>query len=128
MPASGSLTSTDKHYHCHLFDVLSNKSLSSGDSRQVNNRGFCVDSTKPIGLSIRNSNESGLTECVDSRKMVNSLAAAQEYHSFDYFITFTGNHRNTPGVSFLDQWKRYEDRKSSFPDWNSMHTGDRDKL
>ena len=60
--------------------------------------------------------------------MVNGLAAAQEYHSFDYFITFTGNHHKTPGVSFLDQWKRYEEWKSSFPDWNSMHPGDRDEL
>ena len=91
------------YYCCCLFYALSYKALRSGDSRQVINCGCCVDSTKPIGLSIRNSNESGLTECVDSQNMVNGLAAAQEYHSFDYFIIFTGNHRKTPCVSFLDQ-------------------------
>ena len=66
--------------------------------------------TIPMNLDWQN------VECVDSRKMVNGLAAAQEYHSFDYFITFTGNHHKTPGVLFLDQWNIYEEWKSSFPD------------
>ena len=128
LTASGSLTSSDKHYQFHLFDVLSNKALSNGDSRQVINRGFQVDATKPIGLSVRNSNESGMTECVDSHKMVRGLAAAQEYHKFSYFITLTCNHSKTPGVSFLDLWKRSDEWKSSFPNWNSMHPGDKEEL
>ena len=113
--AAGCLTSTDKFYIAFLFDLLSNISLARGDSRQFINRGFQVDSTKPIGISSRRQGESGMTSCVDSHKMVRGLAASQMYHNWPFFLTFTLNQNQTPGVQFFYKWKRGEEWTDVFP-------------
>ena len=126
--ASGQITGTCPHYHRFLFDILGNKALSKGDSRQIINRGFQVDASHPMGISTRNNNQDGLTECIDSHDMVRGLAAAQEYILFDLFITFTANHSKTPGLQFLHHWKRSEKWGSHFRDYHTMPNTDRQEL
>ena len=122
---SGSLMSTDKNYHFYSHDVLANKALAHGDSRQVISRGFQVDASKPIGLSVRNSNTTGLTECVDSHKMVRGLAASQEYHEYHKFTTITANHSQSPGLKPIHEWKVKEGWSDMFPNWKTMNCFDK---
>ena len=100
-----SLSSTCPHYLRFQYDILSNIALSNGNSRDIINRGFQVDAKSPTGLVVRNKGQSTLSESVDSRDMVRGLSASQEWIKWDWFITFTGNHSMTPGLSFLHQWK-----------------------
>ena len=120
LTTSGSLTMTDAHYHKFWFDVMSNKALSMGDSRQIIERGFQVDSSSNIGLSVRNKNNSGLTESVDSLEMVRGLAASQQYIKWDLFLTATNNQALTPGMVFLHQWKKSDKWTSQFPGFADM--------
>ena len=122
---SGSLMSTDKNYHFYSHDVLANKALAHGDSRQVISRGFQVDASKPLGLSVRNSNTTGLTECVDSHKMVRGLAASQEYHEYHKFTTITANHSQSPGLKPIHEWKVKEGWSDMFPNWKTMNCFDK---
>ena len=115
LTASGSLTSTCPHYLRFVHDVFTNKALSTAHSSQVLERGFQVDTSNNIGLSIRNSSQNGLTENVDSYDMVRGLSASQEYVKFMWFITFTCNHSETPGVQFLHHWKKSGNWKCFFP-------------
>ena len=115
-----SLTSTCPHYLRFQYDILANIALSKGDSRQIINRGFQVDVNSPVGLSVRNNNQSALTESVDSYDMVRGLAASQEYTNWDWFITFTCNHSKTPGVNFLHEWKKSEEWASQLDRYHTM--------
>ena len=125
---SGSLMSTDKNYHFYSYDILANKALAHGDSRQVISRGFQVDTSKPLGLSTRNSNTTGLTECVDSHKMVRGLAASQEYHEYHKFTTITANHKHSPGLKPIHEWKVKEGWSDMFPNWEKMNRFDQEEI
>ena len=124
---TGSLTSTDPHYLRFEYDVMGNIALSKGDSRQILNRGFQVDVNNPTGLAARNSDETNLTECVDSFKMVHGIAASQEYIKWDWFITFTNNNSQTPGVQFFQHWKRSEAWSSQIPDYDHFSPNEQEE-
>ncbi len=128
LTASGSLTSTCPHYCKHLFDVMSNMALSKGDSRQIINRGFQVDANSPLGLRSRNSEHSTLTECVDSQEMVRGLSASQKYIRWGWFITFTQNQSETPGLNFIHHWKRLGLWKRHFPGYYELSPLDQQEI
>ena len=120
LTASGSLTSSDPHYMRFMYDLCANHALNHDDSRQIMKRGFQVDTSTKIGLSSRGKNESGLSECIDSQEMVRGLVASQEWITYDYFITFTCNHSQSPGISYLHQWKQNINWADHYPNFNDI--------
>lgn len=102
------LTQTCKFYHRHRHDVQGNAALSKGDSRQINEQGFRVDTKSPTGLSVDGDTDGSLKESVDSQFMVLGLSASQEFHKWDYFGTATPNQSETPGLKHITDFKRSE--------------------
>ena len=64
-----------------------------------------MDNKSSNGIGLRQSNQSNLTGSVDGRKMVLNLSASQEYIKYSWFLTFTANHSEHPGLSHLHCWK-----------------------
>ena len=104
--SASSTSSNNTHYIKFLWDILCNKALSTGDSRQILNRGFQVDSNSALGFSVRNREQSCMTDSVDSVRIVRSLAMSQKFIKWNVFFTCTCCHRDTPGVCHLHRWKR----------------------
>ena len=102
--------------------------LSNGDSRQILTGGFQVDPESKTGISVRNADQSGLAEMIDSQRMVRGLAATQEYHKFNLFITFTCNQNETPGVAHLLEWKKSEEWMSNFEWYGTLSDAEREEL
>lgn len=87
------------------FNILANKQLSQGDSRQILKRGFQVDTpNSSTGLNVLNSGNSNLTKSIDSQSIVRCLAASREYLKYHWFLMFTKNDSESQGVQFLHQW------------------------
>ncbi len=126
--ALGSLTGTCTHYHRFLYDVMGNVMLSTGDSRQILNRGFQIDPGTNMGLSVRNQGSSSLSEVIDSVKMVRALGASQKYHHQTFFFTITANQSRTPGLQHITEHKRSEDWTSSLPEWSECFRRERQEI
>ena len=71
--ASSSL-GTDPSFACSVFDELGNIEMSRHHSRDVYDQGFVVDNASKTGMSVRDMGYTGLSESVDSHKMVLRLA------------------------------------------------------
>ena len=56
-------------------------------------------------MSIRDPDHTNLSESIDSNKMVNNLAGAQQFIPFSMFLTLTANHSIHPGLASLHAWK-----------------------
>ena len=65
---------------------------------------------------------------VDSQCMLRGLAATQEYHTFNLFVTFTCNHTNTPGVEHLTARKKSEEWTPRFPGWHNFSDAEKYEL
>ena len=74
-------------------------------SRDVFERGFVVDNKSPCGISVRDNGHVELLGSVDSRQMVKNLAASQQCVKYAWFLTFTANQSEHPGLSNLHKWK-----------------------
>ena len=70
-------------------------------------------------MSIRDKNHTKLSGSVDSRKMVLNLAASQKYIKYTWFLTFTANQSEHPGLSHLHQWKNSSKWTKHIPDYDS---------
>ena len=127
--ASGSITSTDPHYQRFGFDIMGNIMLSKGDSRQIMQRGFSIEDSD-IGLCARGGSDpsGGLTEMVDSQKMVRGLAASQKFIKYELFITVTPNQRKTPGLSHITAHKRSLKWTKHFPDFHRLPLHEQNEL
>jgi hypothetical protein len=75
------LSSTCKFYRRHRFDIHANIQLSTGDSRQIIDRGFRVDSNSKSGLSVDNDGGSCLTESIDLAELVVFLSVGKSPHN-----------------------------------------------
>ena len=82
------------------FDQLANTSLNNNHSRYLFQRIFDVDNKSTCGLSTREKGHTDLSGSVGSRKMVPNLAASQNYIKYAWFLTFTANHSEHPGLYF----------------------------
>lgn len=99
-----STTQNDHHLHYFLYSVLANQVSSGVHSEQIKRSGFRVCHASPSGISVRDADESTLTESADSRQCVMDLAATAVVHPMDFFITLTLNQKMHPGVSHLHDW------------------------
>jgi hypothetical protein len=116
--SSSSLSSTCVHYLKFLFDVMSNKALSKGDSRQILSRDFQVDPKDPIGFNVRPGN-SCMTDSIDTMQMTRNLLASQRYFHYDLFITTTCCQKDMPGTSHFHNWKSSSEWTHSIKDFDS---------
>ena len=120
-----STTSTDPNFMCMYFDQLANMALNNNHSRDLFQRGFVVDNKSACGLSAREKNHSDLSGSIDSRKMVLNLSASQKYIKYTWFLTFTANHSEHPGLHFLHHWKKSKAWTREIKDYKKMSMTDR---
>ena len=100
-----STTSTDPTFMSYYFDELGNMALSNCHSRDIFQRGFVVDDKSSTGMSVRDKGHTNLSGSVDSRKMVRNLSTSQKYIKYTWFLTFTANQSEHPGLATLHNWK-----------------------
>ena len=97
-------TSTNPKYHLFAFDCLANLGLRGCDSRVVLSRGFAEMQGKG-GVAFRGSKDRIFDmEQVDSRPIVNKLAAAIIDKPPTYFYTHTCSMKTHYGMKILWDW------------------------
>jgi len=100
----GLLASSNPRYHFFALDALSNLGLRGCDSRVILRRGF-AEIQPQGGVRIRGREERIFdTEQVDSRPIVNKLAAAIGEDAPTYFYTHTCSMRTHYGMKILWDW------------------------
>jgi len=100
----GLLASSNPRYHFFAFDALTNLGLRGCDSRVILRRGFAEIQSQG-GVRIRGQEERVFdTEQVDSRPIVNKLAAAIGEDDPTYFYTHTCSMRTHYGMKILWDW------------------------
>ena len=99
----GTQTSTNHRYISVLYDIQANLTMTRQDSIIILNRGL-VEASTDTGLRVRGSNETNITDCIDSNQMVKNLCASQKYHKMDFFLTFTCNQSTHFGVKAIKNW------------------------
>jgi hypothetical protein len=109
----GLLTSSNPKYHFFAFDALSNLGLRGCDSRIILRRGF-AEMQGEGGVRFRDSKEVLFdTEQVDSRPMVNKLAAATAEDPPTYFYTHTCSMKTHFGIKVIWDWLNSEELLST---------------
>ena len=73
-------------------------------------------------MSVRDKGHTTLNRSVNSRKMVLKLASSQKYIKYTWFLTFTANQSEHPGLSHLHQWKNSSDWQKNIPNYESYST------
>ncbi|KAL7538852.1 hypothetical protein ACHAXR_012264, partial [Thalassiosira sp. AJA248-18] len=104
---SSSSTSTCPLFMSFCYDIQANRVAGGIDSRLISRRGFVVDVKSRNGISVRDDDNSKVTlnESVDSHQAALDLAATQPYLDFDWFLTFTCNQAQHPGIKHLHEHK-----------------------
>jgi hypothetical protein len=101
--------STDPRYIFYAYDCVANINLRGEDTRIILNRGF-VESQGSGELKANRSREFN-TDSVDSRPVVNQLAAAMGERNFTYFFTQTVNQSGFFGIKPMKDWIDSEEFK-----------------
>ena len=117
---SSSSTSTCPITWSFLYDVQANKVAGGIDSRLISRNGFIVDVKSKNGISTRAKDQSALMESVDSHQAALDLAATQPYVGFDWFLTFTCNQAEHPGISHLHAHKESMKWTKHIPEYDTM--------
>ena len=128
MTNPSSTTSTDPNFMCLYFDMLGNMVMNQCHSRDIFERGFVVDNSSSYGMSIRDKDNTKLSGSVDSRKMVLKLASSQKYIKYTWFLTFTANQSEHPGLSHLHEWKNSSNWQKNIPEYDSYSIFDKKEL
>jgi len=96
--------STDFRYICFAFDSVLNLGCRGEDTRVVLNRGMEINS-KTYGVKARCHDQPLFdTDSVDSRPVVNRLAAAVADAQATYFYTHTCNQAEHFGIRHIKEW------------------------
>ena len=105
----GLLTSTNPKYHFFAFDCLTNIGMRGCDSRVILKRGF-TEGQGSGGVKFKgNTNPIFDTEQVDSRMVVNRLAAAIGESPPTYFYTHTCSMATHFGLRHIWDWIMSDD-------------------
>ena len=102
---------TDPRYIFYAYDCVSNINLRGEDARIILSRGF-VESQGRGGLKA-NRNRQFNTDAVDSRPVVNRLAAALREKNFTYFFTQTVNQSGFFGIKPVRNWIDSQDYENA---------------
>jgi hypothetical protein len=126
--SASSSTSTDHNFASHLFDGLSNRAQSGGDSRDFRRLGFKVSPSGENGIELGEGDDSRLHQSMDSKQAARNLAAASQYVGFDVFHTFTLNASEHPGVRHLYDWKQSKGWTKEIPGWSQLSEDQKDDV
>lgn len=126
--SASSSTSTDHNFASHLFDGLSNRAQSGGDSRDFRRLGFKVSASGENGIELGEGDDSRLHQSMDSKQAARNLAAASQYVGFDVFHTFTLNASEHPGVRHLYDWKQSKGWTKEIPGWSQLSEDQKDDV
>ena len=88
-----------------FFDELGNMALNSCHSRDVFQIGFVKDNTSKTRMAVHEKGHTNLSECVDSQKMVMNFSTSQKYIDWTWFLIFTLNQKEHPGLIHLHEWE-----------------------
>ena len=80
-----SLSGSDWRYKTFMFDALANAALNNQDSRLVMYRGY-ESSNTATGLAVRNRKDGFLSDMIESRTIIQELAAAERANPFTLFF------------------------------------------
>ena len=126
---SSSSTSTCPLFMSFCYDIQANKVAGGMDSRVIARRGFVVDVKSQNGMSVREGeNPATLNESVDSHQAALDLAATQPFLMFDWFLTFTCNQAEHPGISHLHQHKESMDWTRSLDGYEKLPIAAKDEV
>ena len=115
-----STTSSDSKFMCFYFDQLANMALNEHHSRDIFERGFVVENNSVSGLGVRDKASSYLAGSVDSGRMIFNLSASQKQIKYTWFLTFTVNHSEHPGLHFFQKLKKSKEWTSKIPNYNDL--------
>jgi predicted GIY-YIG superfamily endonuclease len=101
--------STDPRYIFYAYDCVANINLRGEDARIILSRGFAEKQGRG-GLQANRSHDFN-TDSVDSRPVVNRLAAAMGEKNFTYFFTQTVNQSGFFGMKPMKDWIDSEEFK-----------------
>ena len=110
---------------CYYFDFLCNMTLNKHHSRDVFEIGFVVDNKSDSGMSVRDKGKSELAGSINSRQMVQNLSPSQKYIKYTWFLTFTSNQSEHPGLSHLHEWKTSMNWSSNMDNFESLSFDER---
>ena len=128
MTDASSSSSTDPSVMTCFFDELGNMDLNSCYSREIFQRGFVVDNKSTRGMAVREKGHTNLAECVDSQKMVMNLATSQKYIDWTWFLTFTLNQKDHPGLYNIHEWKSSMKWTSNIPGYKYMSVFEKEEV
>ncbi|KAL7539846.1 hypothetical protein ACHAXR_009663, partial [Thalassiosira sp. AJA248-18] len=117
---SSSSTSTCHNFAAFCYDIQANKVSSGIDSRIISRNGFVVDVKSKNGITARGKDETTLKESVDSHQAALDLAATQPFVSFDWFLTFTCNQSEHPGICHLHKYKESLEWTQKIPQYDKL--------
>ena len=125
---ASSSTATDDNFVSFCWDIQANIAGSKCDSRILSKSGFTVDTKAKSGLKPGNRDNSELRESVDSSQEMMNLAAASVKHEFHFFLTYTCNQGDHPGIRHLHQWKECKEWTSMIPGYSDLSTIQREDV
>ena len=79
-------------------------------------------------MSVRDQDHTKLSGSIDSRKMVLNLSASQKYVKYTWFLTFTANQRDHPGLLHLHEWKNSTEWTKNILNYNSLSIFEKKEL
>ena len=77
---------------------------------------------------MREKGHTNLAECVDSQKMVMNLAMSQKYIDWTWFLTFTLNQKEHPGLFHIHEWKSSMKWMSNIPGYKNMSVFEKEEV
>ena len=123
-----SATSTDPRYISHCYDMMVNLSANHNDTRITMNRGLTTADDKYGGLGLRGKGDSALLDSIDSKQMVKNLCSSQQYHSWDWFLTFTCNQKKHFGTAPIKNWLDDKEWTKHYPDYEYLNLTEKKEI
>lgn len=123
-----SATSSNPNYICFCYDMMTNMTATSEDTRIILNRGLTVSEDNDDRLGVRGKGDSALLQSVDSKRMVRNLCSSQKYHKWDHFLTFTCNQKTHFGTKVIRAWLDSGEWKKHYPGFFDLDTDEQEEI
>jgi hypothetical protein len=122
-----SLSGSDWRYKTFMFDALANAALNNQDSRLVMHRGY-ESSNTATGLAVRNRKDGFLSDMIESRTIIQELAAAERANPFTLFFSMTCNQKQQPGLREIRAWVNNGEWKKHYKGFYDLDFRDHEEI
>ena len=85
-------------------------------------KGTTASNTAASGLDLRCKDDSDFLHSIDSRQMVKSVCAYQEYFQWNIFLTFTCNMIKKFGTKPIREWLDDNEWTTHFTNWGTYYS------